>query len=38
MEVRVKALKQGEEQFYNNLGTLLQEMDFMRRETNGRKK
>ena len=34
---RSKALKQGEEQFYNNLATVLQEIDLMRRETNGRK-
>ena len=38
MELRSKALKQGEEQFYNTLATLLQEMDLMRRETNVRKK
>ena len=33
-----KALKQGKEQFYNNLATVLQEKDLMRPETNGRKK
>ena len=33
-----KALKQGKEQFYNNLATVLQEKHLMRRETNGRKK
>ena len=38
IEVRIKALKQGKEQFYNNLATVLQEIDLIRRETNGRKK
>ena len=38
MEERSKALKQGKEQSYNNLATVLQEIDLMRRETNGRKK
>ena len=38
MEKRSKALKQGNEQFYYNLSTVLQEIDLMRRETNGRKK
>ena len=37
-EERSKALKQGKEQFYNNLATVLREKDLMRRETNGRKK
>ena len=37
-EERSKALKQGKEQFYNNIATVLQEKDLMRRETNGRKK
>ena len=38
MEERRKALKRGKEQLYNNLATVLQENDLMRRETNGRKK
>ena len=38
MEERSKALKQGKEQLYNNLATVLQEKDLMRPETNGRKK
>ena len=38
MEEGSKALKLGIEQFYNNLATVLQEKDLMRRETNGRKK
>ena len=38
MEERSKALKQGKEQFYNNIATVLQEIDLMTRETNGRKK
>ena len=38
MEVRIKPLKQGKEQFNINLATVLQEKDLMRRETNGRKK
>ena len=38
MEERSKALKQGKEQFYNNLSTVLQEKHLMRRETNGIKK
>ena len=37
MEERSKALNQSKEQFYNNLATVLQEIDFMRRESNGRK-
>ena len=37
-EERSKALKQGKEQFYNNILTVLQEKDLMRTETNGRKK
>ena len=35
MEERSKALKQRKEQFYNTLATVLQEMELMRRETNG---
>ena len=35
---RSNVLKQGKEQFYNNLATVLQEKDLIRRETNGRKK
>ena len=38
MEERSKALKQGKEQFYNIIATVLQEIDLMRPETNGRKK
>ena len=38
MKERSKALKQGKEQLYNNLETVLQEKDLMRPETNGRKK
>ena len=38
MEERSKALKLRKEQLYNNLATVLQEKDLMRRETNGRKK
>ena len=38
MEERSKSLQQGKEQFYNNLATVLQEMELMRRETNGTKK
>ena len=38
MEERSKALKLGREEFYNNLATVLQEIDLMTRETNGRKK
>ena len=38
MEEGSQALKLGREQFYNNLATFLQEIDLMRRETNGRKK
>ena len=37
MEERSKALKLRKEQFYMNLATVLQEIDLMRRETNGRK-
>ena len=38
MEERSKALKMGNEQFYINLATVLQEKQLMRRETNGGKK
>ena len=38
MEERSKALKQGKEQFYNNIATVLQEKDLMRREINESKK
>ena len=38
MEERSKALKLRKEQFYNNFATVLQEIDPMRRELNGRKK
>ena len=38
MEERSKALKQGKEQLYNNLATVLQEIHLMRREINGRNK
>ena len=38
MEERSKALNQRKEQLYNNLATVLQKIDLMRRETNGRKK
>ena len=38
MEEGSKAPKLGREQFYNNLPTVLQEIDLMTRETNGRKK
>ena len=38
MEEISKALKQRKEQLYNNLSTVQQEIDLMRRETNGRKK
>ena len=38
MEERSNALKQGIEQFHNNLATVLQEIDLMKRETNGRNK
>ena len=34
MEERSKALRQGKELFDNNLATVLQEKDLMRRETN----
>ena len=37
MEERSKALNQGKEEFYN-IATVLQEIDLMRRETNGRRK
>ena len=37
MEERIKALKQGKEQFYYNLATVLQYIDLMRREEIGRK-
>ena len=38
MEERSKVLRQRKEQLYNNLVTVLQEIDFMRRETNRRTK
>ena len=38
MKERSKALKQGKEQSYNNLATVLQQKNLIRRETNGRKK
>ena len=38
MEERSKAIKLRKEQFYNNFATVLQEIDLMRRELNGRKK
>ena len=38
MEERSKALKRKTQQLYNNLGTVQQEKDLMRPETNGRKK
>ena len=38
MEEGSKALKLGKEQFDNNLVTVLQEIDLIRRETNGSKK
>ena len=38
MEERNKALKQGKEQFYDNSASVLQEIDLMKRETNGSKK
>ena len=38
MEERSKALKQGKEQFYNNIAAVLPKKDLIRRETNGRKK
>ena len=38
MEERSKALNQRKEQFYNNLATVLQEIDLKRRETDGRNK
>ena len=37
-EERSKALKEGKEEFYNNVATVQREKDLMRRETNGRKK
>ena len=37
MEERSISLQQAERQFYNNLATVLQEIDLMRRETNGSK-
>ena len=37
MEERSKALKQRKEEFYYILATVLQEIDLMRRETNGNK-
>ena len=38
MEEGSKALKLGREQLSINLATVLQEIDLMRRETNGRRK
>ena len=38
MELRSKALKWRKEQFYNNVATVLQEIEIIRRETDGRKK
>ena len=38
MEERSKALKHRKEQLHYNLSTVQQEIDLMRRETNGRKK
>ena len=38
MEERSKALKRGKQQFYNNLATVLQEKDLMRREISESKK
>ena len=38
MEEGSKALKHGKELFYNNLATVQQEIDLMKRETNGRRK
>ena len=38
MEERSKALNQGKEEFYNIIATVLQEIELMRRETNGRRK
>ena len=38
MEERSKALNQRKEQFYNNLATVLLEIDLKRRETDGRNK
>ena len=38
MEEGSKALKLGKEQLYNNLSSDLQEINLMRRETNGSKK
>ena len=38
MEEISKALNQRKEQFYNNLATVLQEIDLKRRETDGRNK
>ena len=37
-EERSKSLKHGKELFYNIIATVLQEIDLMRRETNGRRK
>ena len=37
MEERSISLQQGERQFYNNLATVLQEIDLMKRQTNGSK-
>ena len=38
MEERSKALKQRKEQLYHILSTVQQEIDLIRRETNGRRK
>ena len=38
MEEGIKDLKLGKEQFYNNLVTVLKEIDLLRREINGRRK
>ena len=37
MEERSISLQHGERQFYNNLATVLQEIDLMKRQTNGSK-
>ena len=36
--IKKKSFKLRKEQFYNNLATVLQEIEIIRRETNGRKK
>ena len=38
MEESSTVLKQGKEQFYNNLATVLQKIELKRRETDGRNK